>query len=53
MLENRPGAFISIGNGTPPDGVVHYLHTPYYDFNDDIIALGAAYWVTLVQHALA
>jgi len=25
------------------------LHNPSYDFNDDLIPLGATYWVELVQ----
>jgi hippurate hydrolase len=53
MLEAKPGAFIMIGNGVAETGRTHSLHTPHYDFNDDIIPLGAAYWVTLVQHELA
>jgi hippurate hydrolase len=28
------------------------LHTPKFDFNDDIIPLGGAYWVRLVQQEL-
>jgi hippurate hydrolase len=53
MLEKRPGAYIAIGNGVSPDGQVHNLHTPHYDFNDEILALGAAYWVGLVNRELA
>ncbi len=52
MLESRPGAFIMIGNGAGPDGAVHGLHTPRFDFNDDIIPLGAAYWVRVVEQEL-
>ena len=33
--------------GTP------FCHNPHYDFNDDIIALGASYWVELARHYLA
>ena len=28
------------------------LHNPYYDFNDAILPLGAAYWVELVKQQL-
>jgi hippurate hydrolase len=28
------------------------LHNAHYDFNDDILALGASYWVRLVEHCL-
>lgn len=52
MLEKRPGAFIRIGNGTAEQGPCHLLHTPLYDFNDDILALGSTYWVGLVQKEL-
>jgi hippurate hydrolase len=48
MLRVRPGAFMFIGNG--PDGAA--LHTPQYNFNDDIIPLGAAYWLSVVQQEL-
>lgn len=50
MLQDRPGAYICIGAGEtandPP------LHNPYYDFNDAILPLGAAYWVALVKQQL-
>lgn len=42
MLEQRPRAFIFIGNGMGRDGVAHGLHMPKYDFDDEIIPLGAA-----------
>ncbi len=44
MLEARPGAFIFIGNGDTAG-----LHTPRYDFNDDIIPVGTSYWARLVE----
>jgi amidohydrolase len=47
MLDARPGAFIFIGNGASAG-----LHHPAYDFNDDIIPIGASYWVRLVENAL-
>lgn len=52
MLEARPGSFMMIGNGTAPDGSVHHVHTPGYDFNDEILTLGVAYWVQLVRTEL-
>ena len=48
MLQERPGAFIFAGNG-PSAG----LHTPLYDFNDELLAIGARYWATLVETQLA
>jgi hippurate hydrolase len=52
MLEVKPGSFIFLGNGTNPDGTYHAVHTPKYDFNDDIIPLGVAYWIGLVKQEL-
>jgi hippurate hydrolase len=51
MLQVKPGAYGWIGNGPGEGGCV--LHNPRYDFNDDILPLGAAYWVTLVEQELA
>ena len=48
MLEERPGAFIYVGNG---DSAM--LHHPAYDFNDDAIPVGTSYWVRLAETALA
>ena len=48
MLQARPGAFVFIGNGDSAG-----LHHPAYDFNDEIIPIGASYWVRLVETALA
>jgi hippurate hydrolase len=48
MLEERPGAFIYLGNG---DSAM--LHHPAYDFNDDAIPVGTSYWVRLAETALA
>ncbi|NWJ24075.1 M20 aminoacylase family protein [Rhizobium sp. RM] len=47
MLEKRPGAFIWLGNGDSAD-----LHNPAYDFNDDAIAHGIRYWLSLVGKRL-
>jgi amidohydrolase len=47
MLNERPGAFIFVGNGDSAG-----LHHPAYDFNDETIPLGTSYWVRLVETAL-
>ena len=52
MLQARPGGFIMIGNGKAKDGSVHHVHTPGYDFNDEILTLGSAYWIQLVRAEL-
>jgi hippurate hydrolase len=48
MLQERPGAFIFIGNGDSAG-----LHHPAYDFNDEVIPVGTSYWVRLAETALA
>jgi amidohydrolase len=54
MAEQRPSSMIMIGNGVnADDGSFANLHTPIYDFNDDILCLGATYWVKLVHMELA
>ena len=52
MLEARPGAFMFIGGGSGPDGTSPNLHTPHFDFNDAIIPMGVAYWVSVVDQEL-
>jgi amidohydrolase len=47
MLQERPGAFIFVGNGDSAG-----LHNPAYDFNDEVIPLGTSYWVRLAETAL-
>lgn len=44
MLQARPGAFIFIGNGDSAG-----LHHPAYDFNDDALGHGIAYWIGLAE----
>ena len=51
MLQRKAGAYILIGNGTGADGGC-FVHNPEYDFNDDILPLGASYWVELVEQQL-
>lgn len=48
MLEERPGAYVLIGNA-PTGRASPALHHPSYDFNDDIIPAGVRYWVALAQ----
>ena len=52
MMQQRPGAFMRIGNGVAPDGSFSGLHTPHYDFNDAIIPDGVRYWVNVVAQEL-
>jgi amidohydrolase len=59
MLQAKPGAycFIANGDGTHREmghgGGPCMLHNPSYDFNDDLIPLGATYWVRLTEKWLA
>ena len=52
MLQMRPGAYIRIGQGQPHGPGPHPLHNSRYDFNDDILPLGAALHARLVEQAL-
>ena len=47
MLEARPGAYIWLGAGSGGQGKM--LHNAGYDFNDELLPLGASYWVQLVE----
>jgi amidohydrolase len=50
MLEQRPGSYVFVGNGGGEDAPM--LHSPHYDFNDEILPYGASYWARLVERAL-
>ncbi len=47
-LLHKPGSFFRLGNGE--DGAM--LHNPHYDFNDEILTVGAAFWTRLAQRYL-
>jgi hippurate hydrolase len=55
MLQEKPGSYVWIGNGfrAGADGDPCMLHNPHYDFNDDILSVGASYWVTLTEQELS
>ncbi|QBQ99459.1 M20 aminoacylase family protein [Paraburkholderia pallida] len=50
MLEHCPGSYLLIGNGAGDGGCM--VHNPGYDFNDDNIAVGGAYWALLAERYL-
>ena len=52
MLQARPGAYLLLGNGVEGIGGCS-LHNPAYDFNDEILCIGADFWVALVESQLA
>jgi hippurate hydrolase len=54
MLEHCPGSYFMIGNGAGEGQAAHacMVHNPGYDFNDDILPVGAAFWALLTQRYL-
>ncbi|OWO92610.1 amidohydrolase [Rhizobium esperanzae] len=50
LAENAPGCYVWLGNGPAVDGALH--HNTAYDFNDEALGYGAAYWVALVEGEL-
>ena len=59
MLQLKPGAYCFIANGDGGHREMGHgagpcmLHNPSYDFNDELIPLGATYWVRLAEAWLA
>lgn len=51
MLQHCPGSYLLIGNGDGPGGCM--VHNSGYDFNDDNVVLGAAYWALLAERFLS
>jgi len=55
MLQVKPGCYVFIGNGEGEHRDVGHglgpcnLHNPSYDFNDDLLPIGATYWVRLAE----
>lgn len=59
-LEEVPGCYLFLGNGEGEHRMNAYhgmgpctLHNPNYDFNDELLPVGATYWVKLVEAFLA
>lgn len=59
MLAEKPGCYIWLGAGDGEHRTTGHglgpcmLHNDSYDFNDDLIPLGASYWVRLVEYWFA
>ena len=51
MLEAKQGSYIMLGGGRGKADPM--LHHPRYDFNDEILPIGASYWATLAEQLLA
>ena len=47
MLEERPGAYIVVGNG---EGAM--VHHPEYNFNDDAIPAGCSWWAGIAEQRM-
>ncbi len=47
MLEERPGAYILVGNGDTAN-----VHHPAYDFNDEIIPAGCSWWAEIAERRM-
>jgi amidohydrolase len=58
MLQAKPGCYAFLGNGTGGHREAGHgagpcmLHNASYDFNDDLLPVGATYWVRLAQRFL-
>jgi len=52
MLQRRPGAYARLGQGGSGGGPTCFLHDSRYDFNDDVIPIGAGYLAALVEQAM-
>lgn len=59
MLQAKPGCYAFIGNGDGDHREMGHgggpcmLHNSSYDFNDDLLPLGATYWVRLAERWLS
>ena len=55
MLQEKRGCYVFIGNGEGAHRVAGHglgpcnLHNPSYDFNDELLPIGATYWVRLAE----
>ncbi|MGP1395163.1 MAG: M20 aminoacylase family protein [Inquilinaceae bacterium] len=50
MLQQRPGAYMFVGQAGGPSACM--VHNPRYDFNDEILPVGASLFATLVETRL-
>lgn len=59
MLLEKPGCYVFIGNGDGTHRSAGHglgpcnLHNPSYDFNDELLPIGASYWVRLAEKFLS
>jgi len=50
FLQKKRGCYVKLG--TKKEGELFMLHSPSYDFNDEVLLTGVAYWVKLVEFEL-
>ena len=54
FLDKVPGCFVFVGSGTGENGEGDIaLHNPHYDYNDDILEIGANYFAEVVRTCLS
>ena len=51
MLLERPGAYIKLGQAAGAKGA-RPVHTVQYDFNDDLLPVGASFFATMVEQEM-
>jgi hippurate hydrolase len=52
MLQVKPGAYLRLGQGLDSGTGGCYLHNSRYDFNDEVLPLGAALHAGLIEHGM-
>lgn len=52
MLQVKPGAYLRLGQGEENGIGSCFLHNSRYDFNDDVLPLGAALHVSLIEQGM-
>jgi amidohydrolase len=58
MLQARPGCYVFLGNGEGDHRAAGHglgpcqLHNASYDFNDQLLPIGASYWIKLAEMSL-
>ena len=53
MLQEKPGCYVWLGVGPSANEEGCMLHSSSYDFNDEVLTIGASYWVKLVENTLS
>jgi amidohydrolase len=50
FLQKIPGALIRLGCHNPGGGFTHGLHSPYFNFDEDVLDVGVRLFVDLLTH---